>query len=610
LYGKLQTTKDTTEKVQILNSLCWKYRNFNPDTAIYFGLQAIKLSKGSKNNEDIVNTYSYTGVAYRNKGIYSKALELYYKGASLAEFYKEYEVLTYAYINIANIHIYRNDMEGALSFLNKANRSSILVNNELQKSYIYINLGRVHTSLRNFEKAHYFIDKSLEIRQQLNDKGTVAVSLKYKGDLLSSENNTEEALYKYHEALQISEELNEDKDLISDILHKIAKIYVEQSNFSEAERYAKKSLAISEEIGIKFRVKDASYLLAVIYSMRHQYKDAYAYYVTYSITKDTLFSTESNREITNLQTEFEIEKQQKENEILRAKRATDKEILRKREILIVSIAIGFFLLLIIIVILLNLVKIKKDANILLTQKNAKIEQIASELDSANKTKARFFSIIAHDLKNPFNVIIGFSNLLKSNIDDFERDRIIMFADRIYDTSLKAYALLENLLEWAKSQTNSIAYSPSKILFNTLVNENVELLKSNGIKKNTILVNNLKSDFYVFADANMINTVLRNLISNALKFTKDGSVSISSEKIDKFYKISIEDTGVGISKEVLTNLFEIDKAISSAGTDGELGSGIGLILCKEFISKHGGTISVESKKGVGSIFSFTLPEFKE
>lgn len=606
LIEVLKTTNDTTKKVSILKQLCWKFRNNNPDTAVYFGEKAIELSKGSKNARDIIDAFGFTGVAYRNKGVFDKALELYYKGAGLAELYKEYEALTYAYINIANILIYRNDQEGALNFLNKANRSSILVDNDLQKSYIFLNLGRVYTNLENFEKAHYFIGKALDLRISLKDQARIAVVLKYNGDLLFAEKKQNEAILKYHEALKIAERINEDKDLISDTYQKLSQIYLNQSNFSEAERYAAKSLEISQEIGAKYRIKDACYSLAGIYAFQRKYKRAYKYYVLYAQTKDSIFSAESNRQISNLQTEYEIEKQQKENEILKARQARDKEIIRKREIIILSGTIGLFLLLIIIFILWTSIKAKKTANVLLTQKNNKIAQIAKELDKANKTKVRFFSIIAHDLKNPFNVIIGFSNLLKTNINDFDKEKIQLFAGRINETSQNAYSLLENLLEWSKSQTNSIAYNPVKVKINSIIEENTMLLKNHGIKKNTIISNEINKDYYILADFNMISTVVRNLISNAVKFTENGTISISAKADEKNCEICIADTGVGISTENVDKLFKIENSISTIGTDGEQGTGIGLILCKEFVTKNGGKIWVESEKEKGSKFFFTVP----
>ncbi len=613
----MKKSDDTTEKVSFLTQICWKYRNFNPDTAVYYGEMAIKYSVGTKNIKDKINAYSYTGVAYRNQGIYSKALELYFKGAHLAEQNKEYELLSYAYINIANIHIYRNDYEKALLFLTKANNNSILVNNELQDSYICVNLGRVYTELHDLEKAHLFLDKSIDLRIKLKDEARIAVSYKYKGDLLVVEKKNIEALEYYHKALKIAEKYNDDQDLIADILHKISNIYYLENNLQESEKYAVKSMIISQAIGAKYRLKDAHYSLARIYAVTHNYKKAYDHYVVYADTKDSIFSKESNRLITNLQTDFAIEKQQKENEILRTRRAIDREIIKKQEIMAVSAVIGLLLMLVIVFILYTSNKEKKKANRILLQKNTeislqkeRIEQIAQELEHANKTKDRFFSILAHDLKNPFNTILGFSNLLATRLENFDNEKIAKMAKSINDTSYRTYVLLENLLEWSRSQTNSIQYNPEKMNLNLLVNENIHLLENQAKKKSVFLKNKLETPINLFADGNMTNTVFRNLISNAIKFTKQGEVSISAKNVENFCQICIEDTGIGISPQSQEKLFRIDKVLSTSGTDGEMGTGLGLILCKEFIIKHKGEIWVESQVGKGSRFCFTLPLFFE
>jgi len=187
---------------------------------------------------------------------------------------------------------------------------------------------------------------------------------------------------------------------------------------------------------------------------------------------------------------------------------------------------------------------------------------------------------------------------------------VQIATTINDTSNRTYNLLENLLDWSRSQTNTIHFEPERIHLNLLVMDTINLLKSQAEKKNVELINKLDQDFQVFADFNMVNTVLRNLISNALKFTENGSVAVSCQMNQTFCSISIEDTGIGISPDSLEKLFRIDKSISTTGTKGEIGTGIGLILCKEFVLRNKGTIFVESQVKKGSKFTFTLPLFLE
>ncbi len=246
-------------------------------------------------------------------------------------------------------------------------------------------------------------------------------------------------------------------------------------------------------------------------------------------------------------------------------------------------------------------------------KRKKTEQSLAEsetkLRELNATKDKFFSIIAHDLRNPFNAIIGLSEILLSKhkeYDDEHRERIIEMAN---SSAKNAFTLLENLLAWARSQSGNIFYSPKKINFKALLTKTLIDLQAQITQKNIHLLDETQRNETIMADENMISSVLRNLISNAIKFTPhSGTILISSKKNDdiNFLEVSITDTGVGIPKDKIDDLFHIDKNTSTLGTENETGTGLGLILCKEFVEKHGGKIWIESEKGRGSIFKFTLP----
>jgi two-component system sensor histidine kinase/response regulator len=261
-----------------------------------------------------------------------------------------------------------------------------------------------------------------------------------------------------------------------------------------------------------------------------------------------------------------------------------------------------------------LIKRLRNNNILeerLTQNTIKIEKQKSELEELNATKDKFFNIIAHDLKNPFNTVIGLSELLVERYDTYDSSKIKEFISQINKFSTNAYNLLEDLLEWAKSQTGRIEIKPSKTDIFEIAVENINLFKATAQEKGVNLVFNVDIGTYAVVDKNMISTVLRNLVSNAIKFTKEGGkVVIESNKIDNFIEVSVLDTGVGIPEENKKKIFEIDNNISTLGTNDEVGTGLGLIIVREFIEKNGGSIKVDSTEGVGTKFSFTIPAFRE
>ncbi len=251
----------------------------------------------------------------------------------------------------------------------------------------------------------------------------------------------------------------------------------------------------------------------------------------------------------------------------------------------------------------------------IANRSRQIKRQNVELSKLNATKDKFFSIIAHDLKSPFNSIIGFSSILMEHIEMKKYDGISRFAEIIHQSSNAAMDLLMNLMEWSQSQTGRIVFNPAKFDFKELVDE-VEMLFSDAASLKSITIENVMPErLEVFGDYDMISTVMRNLISNSIKFThQGGKVTVKAWKETSTTIVSVEDNGVGIPTGKVDKLFKIDETLSTKGTQDEKGTGLGLILCKEFVEKHRGKIWVESRESLkndeatsGTIFYFTLPD---
>jgi len=236
-----------------------------------------------------------------------------------------------------------------------------------------------------------------------------------------------------------------------------------------------------------------------------------------------------------------------------------------------------------------------------------LAKYASDLKDLNATKDKFFGIIAHDLKNPFSSILAASELLATKVDQFDSESIIKFSKILNEASKSAYALLENLLEWSRTQTGSITYNPQEVNIGEIVDKNLTQVEVSAANKNIKLLSKVTKDIQAVADQNMLNTVLRNLLINAVKFThQGGKVMVDAQKNGKFLTLIVKDSGVGIPKKDIGKLFRIDAKYTNIGTAQERGTGLGLLLCKEFVEKHGGRIWVESNVGKGSEFMFTIP----
>lgn len=244
-------------------------------------------------------------------------------------------------------------------------------------------------------------------------------------------------------------------------------------------------------------------------------------------------------------------------------------------------------------------QLKEQADVL---RNSEIQ-----LKELNATKDKFFSIIAHDLKGPFSNILGLSRLLRDAYNDNDKDVANELVHHLNSTVENTHDLLITLLDWASIQRGKMPFNPIMINLNEIVTESLIPFGTSAKAKNITLNSNVSKNALVFADLNMLSTILRNLISNAIKFTPTGgSIKVSVKQTGDKVEVCVADTGVGMDSSVVKKMFKINEVQSTLGTKGEQGTGLGLILCKEFVEKNGGEISIVSEKGKGSEFRFTLP----
>ncbi len=252
-------------------------------------------------------------------------------------------------------------------------------------------------------------------------------------------------------------------------------------------------------------------------------------------------------------------------------------------------------------------RLLKSQNQQISQANEALRKSEKNLMELNATKDKFFSIISHDLKNPFSSLLSISELMVDNFDDMEREDHEAGFSKINQSVKHLLDLLENLLTWSMSQRGRIKYDPVRFNLSSVIQENINLHKLLAEKKGIMLLSPDQDDIYAYGDRDMVNSVIRNLMTNAVKFTdRNKKVEVKLSPKDEAVEISVVDEGIGIAKENMARLFRIDEKFKSTGTAGEKGTGLGLIICREFVEKNGGEISVKSKPGEGTTFSFTLP----
>lgn len=250
----------------------------------------------------------------------------------------------------------------------------------------------------------------------------------------------------------------------------------------------------------------------------------------------------------------------------------------------------------------------KKADLMIKQQKYELEHQRDQLKKLNASKDQLFSIIAHDLKNPFQAIIGFAELLKEDHREMAEEQVEEYLDAIHQSSTSAYDLLFNLLQWARTQTGSVKVHPVDVGVHKLTAKVLDLFSAPTTDKKIRIKNEVPEEIRVRSDKDMLHTVLRNLLGNAIKYTyEEGTITLSAKSLEEEVEISVQDTGQGMTEAQLKALFTVDKAVSTPGTSGEQGTGLGLMVCHEFLSMNQGAIRVHSESGKGSTFTISLPK---
>jgi signal transduction histidine kinase len=253
------------------------------------------------------------------------------------------------------------------------------------------------------------------------------------------------------------------------------------------------------------------------------------------------------------------------------------------------------------------VSMRVKTHVTLRRLQQELQQKNQRLQEVNASKDKFFSIVAHDLRSPLGALRELPGIILGNIENYSREDLVALIMAQRDATQNVYALMENLLTWARIQRGHIEFLPQSLELEPLVTQNIELLRLNAQQKQIALHNRVPSVLRVHADYHILNAILRNLISNAIKFTKaQGMITVSATPIDPLVTVSVADTGIGIAPEQISKIFRIDTKFKRRGTAGEQGTGLGLILCQEFVEKHQGTLNITSQPGQGTTVTFTLP----
>ena len=521
---------------------------------------------------------------------------------------------------IANCYDAIGNYDKAIKYYLNAILLSEKSGSKLYQANFKNNLGEVYKHKGDFEKAYEYYTKALKIFNELKLTEGITVAKNNIGEYYLSQKKYDEALLYFNESIaRVDQTIDFYKSTI--LSRNIGIVYLKKSNFNKAIFYLNNSVEYGKKMDLLEEIYPAYKSLAEAYLGKGDYKKAYKNMVLYSNGKDEFLKKSNAERLTDVEIKYQTEKKEKEIEILtKGQEIQNLQIENQRYITLVLVIV-----LVLIgggtILLYRSNGLKKKNNFTLERSNKIMKQYADELERTNfqlkeseenlkklnATKDKFFSIISHDLKGPFFSLLGLSEIMSENLDDLSKEEIKEMSLGINNASKKVFALLENLLEWSRAQLGMINIEKQLFDFNELVNENSKLFKSNFEQKGIELKSNLSENSKIYADREMINFALRNLLNNAIKFTDNGGeVLIETRKENTTFFIKISDTGIGMDKDSIRKLFKMESTFSTDGTRKEKGTGLGLILVNEFIQKNDGNILVESELGKGTTFTVKLP----
>lgn len=602
-FAQNQSKADSIKEVISLNELSTEdqleayYRlsiyTISPESKLDYAEQLLDLAESANNENYIIKAHARIGVAHRFMGNLGSALEYLFKSANQAAGKEEYQsFLAEVYAEISTCYTQNGDSENALLYgsktinmLRKTDKKQVLALSLLNTGYDYYLIG-------NYDSAMAYYNESEPL---LNDIGMdlgIAYIIGNRALVFWKQGNREKAKEELFRAIGMLEPLG-DRYGMADYYNQLGSIYLEENAEQKAIEYTMKGMEMAKTEGLKEQVRDASNLLFQLYRKRGDMTNAISYQTQYYAYKDSIQNLETTQKLANLRTEYEVGQKQAE---------VDRLLEQKRTNRIIMIA-GASVIVLFIGLMIMIYTFYKSK----TKLSKQLAQQKEDLEILNETKDKFFSIISHDLRGPVNTLNGLVNVAKIYMSTDRIKQASGMVDKMTDSVEHLIKLLDTLLNWALNQRGHFPYAPEELSVKSLVDELLEMSKEMTLSKNIDLTSSIKDDVKVFADRNSTSTILRNLVSNAIKFTNnDGQITIDAFVESQNGVIKVYDNGVGIPEEKLNQLFNLNENVSTRGTSGESGLGLGLQLVYEFIQLNKGKIEVESEVDKGTTFTVYLP----
>lgn len=576
------------------------------DSALNAYNLSIRTYSSISDSVGIYKAYLNRGLTFKNKDQYNLAINDYYKSLNYFEQNKDPHLLSLLYNNIGIIHKQLKNFNKALSYYKKSAKVCIDYNLNSSLFYSNTNIANIYSIQNNFKEALKYYKQNLDVLEKRPNKYRLAQTFHNIGACFLYMKQYSMALEYQKQSLQLKEEIG-NKNLIITSLNGISTSNYMLNNLKEALTYSKRAYLLGKEVGNIEYQRNSTKEIFKIYTHKNLADSAIHYFGIHEQLRDSILNTETLKQVNEIQAKYEAEK--KEAHIAILEKENKNKVMQRNGLMIILVLIAAYAAFIVR----SYYRNKKTTRLLSLQKT-RIEWSKEILDQKNKdllvsnqTKNKLFQIISHDLRSPLASVSGIAKLIQIFIQQGRYGELNDSSKDLGESVTRVLNLTDNLLSWSLNQSGRLPYTPVVLSVNKLLSGIFETYQSVAQEKSIHMELTSCDSLFIYGDRSMLETVVRNLINNAIKFTPDGGIIMAGAKLkDGITEIWIKDSGKGIPEEHLSDLFKLDDGKSNLGTRGEQGNGLGLILCKDFIAQNDGEIWVESKENIGSTFRFTVP----
>jgi signal transduction histidine kinase len=622
LKQAIEFSTNPDEKIEILSLITDQFQN--PNDKLIYARQAYKLAEKATDKGKIIASnemgvcYGMLGQIDSSKFYFTKALE-----ASISS--KDSAYISSAFNGLGNLARITGNMEESLENFQNALNYADAVPNRQWYADILTNISGIHYDLKNYDAALEKVLEARSIYEALDDKQNMSYSanllaIVYRAlgeldlayqfnqealEMLLISNDTSQIIYNYVNTTDILIEQGEldraansalkavemakkfgDIDPQLSSLFTISQIYFRQGKINEAKKYADRGIELAKAKEFNAQLPRGYLLLSLIESARGNYNESYQWMRKRETANDSIRSREVTEKISELDIQYETNKKESEIERLNAEQEIKELELEKAQNRNLFLTIIALLLIIVGAFIFRLYRQRMKIN--------------KQLKAVNSTKDKLFTMIAHDIKNPLSAFKSIAQALEENYKSMPEEEVHLFISQLDTSANKLLDLLQNLTEWSITESGNLRFNPEKIHLKLIADEAIELFQGAIDAKKLNVKNEVAGSVEVFADYKMLFSIIRNLISNSVKFTKpNGHIKIMTKINGPLIEVIVNDDGKGMTTNQITNVFNKNSITDKDGT------GLGLVICKEFVEKNGGSITVESNKDEGTTFRFTL-----